>query len=121
VLHTRGVLPTEAGTRLVERARDIDARFAGLADHVRGPGTPSGTVRFGMPGTINEQLGVPLIETARHLFPDIKIRISEAMSGYVLDWLHDGTIVLAMLLTIEIKSYYVFGVIFYRIPGKFCH
>jgi LysR family nitrogen assimilation transcriptional regulator len=98
--HARGVLPTEAGTRLLERAREIEARFAVLADHVRGPRTPSGAVRFGMPGTINEQLGVPLIEAAQTLFPEVRIRISEAMSGYVLGWLRDGTVDLAMLYNV---------------------
>jgi LysR family nitrogen assimilation transcriptional regulator len=85
---------------LLERARDIEARFAALPDHVRGPRIPSGEVRFGMPGTINEQLGVPLIEAAQSLFPEIRIRISEAMSGYVLGWLRDGTIDLAMLYNV---------------------
>jgi LysR family nitrogen assimilation transcriptional regulator len=100
VRHPRGVWPTEAGARLLERAREIEVRFAGLADHVRGPQTPSGQVKFGMPGTINEQLGVPLIEAAQKLFPDVRIRISEAMSGYVLDWLRQGTIDLAMLYNV---------------------
>lgn len=100
VRHARGVLPTEAGARLLDRAREIEARFLALADHVRGPRTPSGEVRFGMPGTINEQLGVPLIEAAQKLFPDVRIRISEAMSGYVLGWLREGTIDLAMLYNV---------------------
>ncbi len=100
VRHPRGVWPTEAGARLIERAREIEARFGVLADYVRGPQIPSGDVRFGMPGTINEQLGVALIEAAQKLYPDVRIRISEAMSGYVLSWLRQGTIDLAMLYNV---------------------
>jgi LysR family transcriptional regulator, nitrogen assimilation regulatory protein len=97
----RGVIPTEAGLRLLERARLIDAQFSALGDHVRGGGVPSGDVRFGMPGTINEQLGVPLIETGLQRYPEVRIRISEAMSGFVLGWLREGILDLAMLYNVS--------------------
>jgi LysR family nitrogen assimilation transcriptional regulator len=96
----RGVVLTETGQRLLDRARDIDASFNALDDHVRGIDTPAGEVRFGMPATINEQLGVPLIETALQTFPKIRIRMSEAMSGFVLDWLRDGIVDIALLYNV---------------------
>jgi LysR family nitrogen assimilation transcriptional regulator len=96
----RGVVLTEAGQRLLERARDIDGSFQALDDYVRGITTPAGDVRFGMPATINEQLGVPLIESALEKFPKIRIRISEAMSGFVLDWLRDGIVDIALLYNV---------------------
>jgi len=96
----RGVTLTEAGQRLLERARDINAAFSTLDDHVRGASTPAGEVRFGMPATINEQLGVALIEAGLTKFPKIRIRISEAMSGFVLDWLRDGVVDIALLYNV---------------------
>jgi LysR family transcriptional regulator, nitrogen assimilation regulatory protein len=96
----RGVVLTEAGLRLLQRARELDYQFSGLNDYVRGAAVPSGEVRFGMPGTINEQLGVPLIEAGRERYPDVRIRISEAMSGYVLGWLREGSVDLAMLYNV---------------------
>jgi LysR family nitrogen assimilation transcriptional regulator len=99
--NARGVTVTEAGQRLLGRARYIDAAFSDLTDHVRGAAIPTGKVRFGMPGTINEQLGVPLIETCRRDYPEVKVRVSEAMSGFVLDWLRDGSIDLALLYGTE--------------------
>ncbi len=96
----RGVTPTEAGLRLLDRARDINARFAALAEHVSGSRIPSGDVRFGMPATINEQLGVPLIEAGQQRYPQVRIRVSEAMSGFVLDWLRDGVVDLAILYNV---------------------
>jgi LysR family transcriptional regulator, nitrogen assimilation regulatory protein len=97
----RGVAPTEEGLRLLDRARLIDAQLAALHDHVRGrEAQPSGEVRFGMPGTVSEQLGVPLIETARRQYPEVRIRIAEAMSGFVLGWLREGTVDIAMLYNV---------------------
>lgn len=95
--NARGVALTEAGQRLLSRARYIDAAFSDLTDFIRGEAVPAGRVRFGMPGTINEQLGLPLIEACRRDYPEIKIRVSEAMSGFVLDWLRDGSIDMALL------------------------
>jgi LysR family nitrogen assimilation transcriptional regulator len=95
---TRGVQPTEAGERLLERARRILAEFAELRDSVRGEAAaPSGEVRIGLPGTVSEQLSVPLIEAVKARYPTVRIRIAEAMSGFVLDWLRRGEVDLAVI------------------------
>ncbi len=94
----RGIVATEAGDRLMRHARRIVAEFAGLADSVRGEAVaPNGDVRVGLPGTVSELLSAPLIEAARARYPDIRIRIVEAMSGYILDWLKRGDVDLAMI------------------------
>ncbi len=97
----RGIALTEAGARLLTRARTVEAEFQSLRDHVRGAAVPSGEVRFGMPATINELLGVALIEAGRKLYPGIRIRISEAMSGFVLGWLREGSVDLAVLYNVH--------------------
>lgn len=95
---TRGVVATEAGERLLERARTILAEFADLRDYVRGETVaPAGEVRIGLPGTVSEQFSVPLIEAAKERYPAVRIRIAEAMSGFVLDWLRKGEVDLAVL------------------------
>jgi LysR family nitrogen assimilation transcriptional regulator len=95
---TRGVLPTEAGERLLRRAKTILTEFGELRDSVRGEkSAPVGEVRFGIPGTVSELLSVPLIEAAQARYPTVRIRIAEAMSGYILDWLRRGEIDLAMI------------------------
>jgi LysR family nitrogen assimilation transcriptional regulator len=40
---------------------------------------------------------VPLIEAARERYPAVRIRIAEAMSGFVLDWLQRGEVDLAVI------------------------
>lgn len=95
---TRGVQPTEAGERLLARAHAILAEFAGLREQVRGETQqPAGEVRIGLPGTVSEQFSVPLIQAARERYPAVRIRIAEAMSGFVLDWLRRGDVDLAMI------------------------
>lgn len=96
--HAQGVKPTEAGTRLAVHAKRILTDFAEIPDSVRGKAiAPRGDVRFGLPGTVSELLAAPLIEAAKERYPDVRIRIVEAMSGYILDWLKRGEVDLAMI------------------------
>ena len=95
---THGVSPTEAGDRLMRHAKRILAEFAEIPDSVRGEAiAPRGEVRFGLPGTVSELLAAPLIEAARDRYPEVRIRVVEAMSGYILDWLKRGDVDLAMI------------------------
>lgn len=94
----QGVSPTEAGERLMRHAKRILAEFAEIHDSVRGEAVaPRGEVRFGLPGTVGELLAAPLIEAAKERYPDVRIRVVEAMSGYILEWLKQGKVDLAML------------------------
>lgn len=93
-----GVKPTEAGDRLLRHAKRILAEFAELTDSVRGAAiAPRGEVRFGLPGTVSEHLAAPLIEAVKSRYPDVRIRVVEAMSGYIREWLKRGDIDLAMI------------------------
>jgi LysR family transcriptional regulator, nitrogen assimilation regulatory protein len=94
----QGVAPTEAGDRLLRHARRIIAEFTDIADSVRGEAlAPRGEVCFGMPGTVGELLAAPLIEAAKARYPDVRIRVVEAMSGYIREWLKRGDVDLAVI------------------------
>lgn len=94
----RGALPTPAGARLMRLATTIIAEFQTMRDVVRGADNlPAGHVELGLPGTISELLGVPLIETIRTRLPSVHLRVREAMSGFLVDWLRDGDLELAIL------------------------
>lgn len=96
--NAQGVTATEAGGRLLRHAKRILAEFAEIPDSVRGEAVaPRGDVRFGMPGTVSELLAAPLIEAVRERYPQVRIRVVEAMSGYILGWLRRGDVDLAML------------------------
>lgn len=94
----KGVVPTEAGAVLLRNARTIIGQLAVAEEEVRGQqADPSGEVRLGLPGTIGEVLSVPLIRAAHIRYPNIRLRIAEAMSGFVLDWMREARIDLAVI------------------------
>ena len=94
----QGVQPTEAGLILLRNARLIIEQFEQAQREIRGSAAePSGEVRLGLPSSISPLLGVPLVLAAREAFPKITLRIAEAMSGYVLDWLRQSRIDLGLL------------------------
>ncbi len=94
----QGIFPTEAGKLLEERARDLLQRFAATRQAVRDlEAEPAGEVHIGLPGTIAETLAVPLIMNMRAAYPKVTLKIAEAMSGFVLDWLRDGRVDLGLI------------------------
>lgn len=95
-----GVQPTEAGAILLRNAQLILSQFEQAQAEIRGStAEPAGEVRMGLPSSISQILGVPLILAARERFPRIRLRVAEAMSGYVLDWLRLGRVDLGLLYT----------------------
>jgi LysR family nitrogen assimilation transcriptional regulator len=94
----KGVEPTEAGAILLRNARIILGQLAITEEEVRGhESDPAGEVRLGLPGTVSEVLSVPLITATHQRYPRIKICIAEAMSGFVLEWMREARIDLAIL------------------------
>lgn len=95
---SQGVVPTEAGETLVRHARLILSQMEAAREAVRGSeGEPEGDVRLGLPGTVSQMLCVPLFREARRLYPRIRLRVAEAMSGFVLDWLREDKIDVGVL------------------------
>jgi LysR family nitrogen assimilation transcriptional regulator len=93
-----GVQPTDAGKLLLLRARAIVTDLSRAEAEIRSLGQKtSGTVRIGLPGTISGILSVPLIARTRKNYPEIKIIIVEAMSGFVREWLNEGRVDMAIL------------------------
>jgi LysR family nitrogen assimilation transcriptional regulator len=93
-----GVVATEAGEILLRNARVIIDQFAIAQEEIRGhQAEPAGEVRLGLPGTISQILSVPLIIAARRRYPKIKLRIAEAMSGFITEWIRENRIDLAVL------------------------
>ncbi len=94
----KGAVPTEAGEILLRNARIIVEQLAITEEEIRSnESDPRGLVRLGLPGTISEILSVPLITAARQRYPGIQLRIAEAMSGFVLEWMRDARIDLAVI------------------------
>ncbi|WP_205452124.1 LysR family transcriptional regulator [Sphingobium estronivorans] len=87
----KGVRATEAGETLARHARTILGQLAAAEEEIRGhEREPAGDVRLALPGTISEILAVPLLSAVRENYPKVKLRIAEAMSGFVLEWMRQG-------------------------------
>lgn len=94
----RGVQPTEAGNILLRHARIILDQFTVAEEEIRDhQNDPEGEVRLGVPGTIGQILAVPLIRGVHLRYPKIKLRIAEAMSGFILEWMREERVDLAVL------------------------
>ena len=94
----RGVTLTASGEVLVSHARRVIAALDAAIEAVRQSGSePQGAVTFGLPSSIAMVLSVPLAETVRLELPKVRLRLIDAMSGYIKDWLADQSIDLGML------------------------
>lgn len=94
----RGSLLTQEGHVLVDHARRIcDSLDACVADMRELGGVIRGKVGFGMPLSCSMVISVPLAETVRLELPEVRLRAVEAMSGYIRDWIQDGTVDIGFL------------------------
>ncbi len=83
----RGIQLTEAGRLLSEHSRKIVEAAALAVEEIRHVhGEARGTVSIGLPPSLGLLLSVPLAETIQAEFPHIRLRIAEAMSGDILEW-----------------------------------
>ncbi|WDR03491.1 LysR family transcriptional regulator [Devosia algicola] len=87
----RGVVLTSEGEELVAHARQILQAAQTARESVRQHAKSAvGTVNFGVPTSLASVICVPLVEEILRDFPDVRLRIVESMSGYIIDWLRDG-------------------------------
>lgn len=94
----RGIVITEAGKLLIDRARLILGEASAIATDIDSMRTsPSGKLILGLPPTAGAILSVPLIERFRETYPRVKLKVQEGYSGHVLEWLSTGRIDVAVL------------------------
>ncbi len=97
-----GVAPTSAGRLFAKRARqildlvDVTERQFGQEPH-----SLLGEVRLGLPGSICPVLAMPMIVETAKLYPNVKLIISELMSGDLADMLREGRMDLAILFNVS--------------------
>lgn len=97
----RGVVPTEAGSRLANHARRLLAEVETLRDDIRGAeAAPSGPVAVGIPTSLGMILSVPLARSVRRSLPHVHLRVAEGLSGHTLEWLRAGDLDLAIVFDV---------------------
>ncbi len=98
----RGIVLTEAGQILLKHARDIYKSLEICrAAVLESGGVPHGSVSIGLPSSVSMVLSVPLAETVLVDLPKVRLRVIEAMSGFIKTWLEDQTIDLAFLYEVD--------------------
>jgi len=95
---SRGVTLTEAGKAFLEHAKvllaDVERARSAVRESSR---VPSGDVAIGLPTTVSLIATVPILQACRDQLPQVRIKIIEAYSGFVREWLVSGRLDLALL------------------------
>ena len=94
----RGVLPTEAGKRLLEHSRGI-LRQVALAHQelTASKDAGFGRIAVGAPASIAASITVPLVEAFRRELPNVGLSILQARSTALLEWLVSARIDMAVI------------------------
>ena len=94
----RGMQLTEEGEYLrVSAAGPLRALELALQNVRSFSSRIEGNVTIGMPSNIGDALAKPLVLRMYTHFPNIKLRIAEAMNGSLIDWLNRGVVDFALL------------------------
>lgn len=100
--HGRGMQLSPAGERLRSRAAAILREIGAVRDDlIEEAGAVRGRVVFGMPPTVGGVLATRLIERFMTAHPEVTLRVVQAFSGYLLEWLQGGEIDLAVVYGAE--------------------
>ena len=101
----QGIQLTDEGRLLLRHAREICGSLATcLAEMKETGGAVRGRVAFGMPPSVSMVMSVPLAETVRIEFPDVRLQAIEAMSGFIRNWIGDQTVDIGFLYDIDKKD-----------------
>lgn len=93
----RGVQATELGASLLPRAKALLAEAEQLAVEARGQrSSPSGTVDLGVVPGWAQPLITTLVQQLMADYPRIRLRVHEAYSGQVEEWIATGRIEVAV-------------------------
>ncbi len=92
----RGVVPTDAGLAFFHEAQ-LTLRHAHQAIHAAQQARLSGAVSVGLPPTIANVLGLPLMRAMRERYPDIRLHMVSALSGHLTSLLNARQLDIAVL------------------------
>ncbi|NVK19820.1 MAG: LysR family transcriptional regulator [Methylocystaceae bacterium] len=94
----RGVILSEAGERMAPRARILAEEMERLkTDMTAFAGEISGEVRVGLPPSSGSVMAAPIVEKFHQKYPDVKLRITQLLSGAIHDNLLNGHLDIGIL------------------------
>ncbi len=87
VRHARGVTPTESGTLLYEHAKIILRQLERARNEViEIADSPRGKIAIGLTPTVSLMVGAALVETYRQACPNVSLRVVDALSEVLVEW-----------------------------------
>jgi LysR family transcriptional regulator, nitrogen assimilation regulatory protein len=96
--HGRGVVLTSAGTELYNAAGKLLPTIAKLLGSIAdAETTPSGTVTIAISPAVLGVIGLQFLFEMQRLYPDVRIQLVAAHSRYILEWMIQGRIDVAIL------------------------
>lgn len=97
---SRGVTLTESGKVFLEHAKVVLADVERARAAVReSDAVPRGEVAIGLTTTVALAAMMPIVSACRARYPEIKLKVVEAYSGFIREWLQSGRLDLALLYT----------------------
>ena len=95
---TRGMALTPEGRVFLEHAKVVLTDADRAKEAVRHAATePQGQVVLGLPTTVALAATVPIVQACRERYPRIQLKVIEAYSGFLREWLQVGRLDLALL------------------------
>lgn len=95
----RGVEPTEAGRKFYERCVPIARNFEQAREELSGASeleSVSGIIRVGLPSSFNRGVLRSILLPFMERHPDVRLTISEAYTGTLVDWVKNGDVDFAL-------------------------
>ena len=100
--HSRGVEPTEAGTRLSDGAQGVLRLLEHTRDEVVAKAAaPTGSIAVGFPPSIGDLVIASTIAHYRARYPGVTIHLLEAYSDLLRDWLLSAKIDVAVMTALD--------------------
>jgi len=94
----RGVQLTESGAKLLEQARLVLRQVDRAREAVQETSSsPRGKVSIGLSSSVSFVLTMPLIDAVRERYPAISLHVVESMSGFLLEWVQQGRLDMAIV------------------------
>jgi LysR family transcriptional regulator, nitrogen assimilation regulatory protein len=94
----RGVVLTDAGTRLLEHTRGILMQVGRARQELEEQRNgDSGHVVLGLPPSLGRSVTVPLVKAFGRLLPNASLATVEGLSVYMLEWLNIGRVDCALV------------------------
>ena len=95
---SRGITLTEAGKVFLEHAKVVLADLERARSAVRECGSvPRGDVAIGFPTTVALTATMPILSACRAQLPEVRLKVVEAYSGFLREWLQSGRLDIALM------------------------